>query len=51
VLDMLWRSAQGLPLDGQRECDIPNTGINKMRWVDGALRVDSWADAAHLQGL
>jgi 2,3-bisphosphoglycerate-dependent phosphoglycerate mutase len=47
VLDMLWRSAQGLPLDGQRECDIPNTGINKMRWVDGGLHVVQWANAAH----
>ncbi len=48
VLDMLWRSAQGLPLDGPRECDIPNTGINKMRWVNGGLQVVQWANAAHL---
>jgi 2,3-bisphosphoglycerate-dependent phosphoglycerate mutase len=48
VLDMLWRSAKGLGLDGQRECEIPNTGINKMRWVDGGLQVVQWADALHL---
>jgi 2,3-bisphosphoglycerate-dependent phosphoglycerate mutase len=51
VLDMLWRSAHGLTLNGQRECDIPNTGINRLRWVDGALQVQSWAEAQHLDGL
>ncbi len=51
VLDMLWRSANALPLDGLRRCEIPNTGLNRLRWVDGHLRIDSWADAAHLQGL
>lgn len=51
VLDMLWRSAHGLSLDGLRECDIPNTGINRLRWVDGALHIEQWADAGHLQGL
>jgi 2,3-bisphosphoglycerate-dependent phosphoglycerate mutase len=50
VLDMLWRSANGLGLDGQRECEIPNTGINTMRWVDGGLQVVQWADAEHLGG-
>ena len=51
VLDMLWRSAYGLPLDGRRDCAIPNTGINRLRWVDGRLVVDAWADDAHLSGL
>lgn len=51
VLDMLWRSAQGLPLDGLRECEIPNTGLNRLRWEQGTLRVEQWADAAHLDGL
>ena len=51
VLDMLWRSAHGLPLDGLRECEIPNTGINRLRWVNDGLRVEVWADAAHLAGL
>jgi 2,3-bisphosphoglycerate-dependent phosphoglycerate mutase len=50
VLDMLWRSAHGLPLSGLRECAIPNTGINRLRWVDGAVLVDQWADDAHLTG-
>jgi 2,3-bisphosphoglycerate-dependent phosphoglycerate mutase len=51
VLDMLWRQAHGLPLHGARECEIPNTGINRLRWHDGRLQVLQWADAAHLAGL
>lgn len=51
VLDMLWRCAQGQPLDGLRRCEIPNTGINRLRWRDGLLVVDAWADAAHLDAL
>lgn len=52
VLDVLWRHANGLPLDGGRECLIPNTGLNRMRWGGrGALTVEQWGDAAHLDGL
>ena len=51
VLDMLWRSANGLPIEGLRRCEIPNTGLNLLRWKDGALVIDSWADAAHLSDL
>jgi probable phosphoglycerate mutase len=51
VLDMLWRSAHQQPLDGLRRCDIPNTGINALRWHDGRLTIDRWADAVHLDGL
>jgi probable phosphoglycerate mutase len=51
VLDMLWRSAHGLPLDGLRECEIPNTGLNRLRWAAGTLQVKSWGDAEHLAGL
>jgi len=50
VLDMLWRSAGQLPLDGLRDCLIPNCGINRLRWMDDALAVVDWADDAHLQG-
>ena len=49
VLDVLWRIAHGLPLDGPRRCEIPNTGINRLRWSSGTLHIDDWADAAHLQ--
>jgi len=51
VLDMLWRTANALPLHGARVCEIPNTGINRLRWVDGRLQVVEWADAGHLAGL
>ena len=51
VLDMLWRSAMALPLGGPRECEIPNTGINRLRWADGRLHIEQWADDAHLAGL
>lgn len=51
VLDMLWRSAYGLPLSGPRECEIPNTGINQLRWQHGRLSIDRWAEAEHLVGL
>jgi 2,3-bisphosphoglycerate-dependent phosphoglycerate mutase len=51
VLDMLWRAARNAPLHGPRVCDIPNTGINRMRWRDGALEIVEWADAVHLEGL
>lgn len=52
VLDMLWREARGEPLSGARRCEIPNTGINRLRWTDdGRLVIVRWADAAHLDGL
>ena len=51
VLDMLWRRIKGLSLHGPRECDIPNTGLNRLRWQDGRLHIVQWADAAHLRGL
>ncbi len=50
VLDMLWRSARGEPLDGLRQCLIPNTGINRLRWTDGRLAIDAWGDDSHLAG-
>lgn len=51
VLDMLWRTVHGLPLHGARECDIPNTGINRLRWRGGTLDIVCWAEDAHLAGL
>ena len=51
VLDMLWRTAHALPLHGARVCNIPNTGINRLRWVDNGLQILQWADADHLGGL
>ena len=51
VLDLLWRTVQGQPLSGPRDCEIPNTGINRLRLADGRLQIEQWADAAHLDGL
>jgi probable phosphoglycerate mutase len=51
VLDMLWRTAHGLPIAGLRSCEIPNTGLNRLRWRAGALEIERWADAEHLDGL
>ncbi|MDT7834000.1 histidine phosphatase family protein [Aquabacterium sp. OR-4] len=51
VLDMLWRTAQGQSLGGPRRCEIPNTGINRLRWQGEALHIVQWADAEHLAGL
>jgi len=51
VLDMLWRSAQGLSLDGAPRCIIPNTGVNRLRWAGGTLHIDQWADDSHLSGM
>ena len=51
VLDMMWRTAYGEPLDGLRRCEIPNTGINRLRWQEGMVVIDAWADAMHLEGL
>ena len=51
VLDMLWRSAKGLSLDGLRTCEIPNTGLNRLRWAAVALHIELWGDDAHLAGL
>ncbi|MDP2006533.1 MAG: histidine phosphatase family protein [Rubrivivax sp.] len=48
VLDMLWRTAKGLPLSGLRECHIPNTGVNRIRWADGRLQIEVWGDDTHL---
>jgi probable phosphoglycerate mutase len=48
VLDMLWRSAHREVIRGLRRCDIPNTGINRLRWEGGRLEILLWGDAAHL---
>ncbi len=51
VLDMVWRTAQGLGLDGPRQSDIPNAGLNRVRVQGGAIEVLHWADTRHLQDL
>ena len=53
VLDMIYRSAKGMPLNGPRQCEIPNGGINQVHAAldrTGALHLEivSWGDAEHL---
>jgi probable phosphoglycerate mutase len=48
VLDILYRVANGQPLGGPRQCDIPNAGINRVRTDGQRVEIVSWADTAHL---
>ena len=51
ALDMIWRAARGLPLSGPRVCDIPNAGINRLRWGPDGPSLLSWAEDQHLRTL
>ncbi|MBY0411245.1 MAG: histidine phosphatase family protein [Burkholderiaceae bacterium] len=51
VLDMVWRTAMGLGLDGPRQSDIPNAGLNRVRFEGDAVQVIDWADVWHLADL
>ena len=51
VLDMIWRTARGTGLDGPRQSDIPNAGLNRVRVQGDAVEVLDWADVRHLADL
>ncbi|MDB5900540.1 MAG: histidine phosphatase family protein [Ramlibacter sp.] len=51
VLDMIYRTAMSLGLNGPRQSDIPNAGVNRIRVRNGALEIVDWADIRHLQDL
>ncbi|MFT4243738.1 MAG: histidine phosphatase family protein [Acidovorax sp.] len=51
VLDMVWRTARGTGLDGPRQSDIPNAGLNRVRIAGDAVEVLDWADTRHLADL
>ena len=51
VLDMLYRAANGLPLDAERRCAIPNAALNRVSFHDGRFAVLEWADDGHLDGI
>jgi probable phosphoglycerate mutase len=51
VLDMVYRSAMGLPLSGPRRSEIPNAGINRVRLLGEAIEIVDWADTRHLADL
>jgi probable phosphoglycerate mutase len=49
VLDIVNRFVRGNPLDMPRDFLIPNAGLNWIVAVDGAWRIESWGDTAHLE--
>lgn len=52
VLDMIYRTARSLGLDGPRQSDIPNAGFNRIAVRgDGAIDILDWADIRHLADL
>ena len=51
VLDMIYRTAMSLGLNGPRQSDIPNAGVNRIRVRDGAVQILDWADVRHLGDL
>ena len=51
VLDMIYRTARSLGLDGPRQSEIPNAGLNRIRVQGGAYEIVSWADTRHLDDL
>lgn len=55
VLDMVWRTARGLGLNGPRQSEIPNAGFNRIRIADAArpegIEIVDWADVRHLADL
>lgn len=51
VLDMIFRTARSLGLNGPRQSDIPNAGVNRVRLRGDAIDILAWADVAHLADL
>jgi 2,3-bisphosphoglycerate-dependent phosphoglycerate mutase len=51
VLDMVYRTARSLGLNGPRQSEIPNAGVNRVRMRDGEIEILAWADVAHLADL
>ena len=52
VLDMVYRTARGLGLNGPRQSEIPNAGLNRVRMAPaGRVEILDWADTRHLADL
>ncbi|MEO7391264.1 MAG: histidine phosphatase family protein [Ramlibacter sp.] len=51
VLDMIYRTARALGLNGPRQSEIPNAGFNRVRVHDGGIDILAWADVQHLADL
>lgn len=51
VLDMVYRTARSLGLNGPRQSEIPNAGFNRIQVRQGGIDILDWADTRHLQDL
>ncbi|MFT6591708.1 MAG: putative phosphoglycerate mutase [Rhodoferax sp.] len=51
VLDMIYRSARGMPLSGPRQSEIPNAGLSRVRITGERMDILSWADTQHLSDM
>jgi probable phosphoglycerate mutase len=47
VLDVTYRMARGLPLEAQRDFDVPNAGLNRLRFSAGRFEILHWGDVTH----
>lgn len=48
VLDVLYRTALGLPHEGPRMFTILNASVNVFHYTGGAWRLEVWGDVSHL---
>jgi probable phosphoglycerate mutase len=48
VLDVIYRTAVGIPFEQRRTYDLVNAGINRFRYDAGAWHLEVWADGSHL---
>jgi 2,3-bisphosphoglycerate-dependent phosphoglycerate mutase len=51
VLDMIYRTARSLGLNGPRQSEIPNAGLNRIKVRDAGIDILAWADTRHLADL
>lgn len=51
LLDVVYRHALQLGFAGPRPCEIPNAGLNRVRWGREGVEILNWADVAHLSGM
>ncbi len=51
VLDMIYRTARSLGLNGPRQSEIPNAGVNRIKVREGGIDILGWADTQHLADL
>lgn len=49
VLDIINRFVRGNSLETPRDFLIPNAGLNWIATVDGAWRIETWGETAHLE--